>query len=109
MKDLPNMAQKELGNPAKPAPVLTPATSAGSTSSSAAASPATPIGTNGNALPLARVDARAEPVPRAKATDGTAGGRDASSSWSQSIWAKWYWGIFIAVALAVSSRLTGSS
>ena len=30
-------------------------------------------------------------------------------SWGQMMWEKWYWGVMIAVALAISSRLSGAS
>lgn len=113
MKDLPNMAQKDLGVPEKPAPTISTPSSAGSTSSRTA-SPISPrvsiSNSNSSTASISvRAEAKANAVPPVKVPEGTAVRRDDDSSWGQSIWGKWYWGIFIAVALAVSSRLTGSS
>ncbi|EJD07375.1 UBC-like protein [Fomitiporia mediterranea MF3/22] len=109
MKDLPNMAQKELGAQ-KSAPVLSPVSSTTSVSS-AASSPITPLSANSSGPMIPNGTAQAGTassqaiVPKAK--ESTQKGRGAFN-WGQLMWQKWYWGIFFAVAWAVSSRLTGS-
>ncbi|KAH8116251.1 UBC-like protein [Phellopilus nigrolimitatus] len=117
MKDLPNMAQKERGLSAKAAPLLSPTSSAAS-SSSFAPSPTTPLSANSTVSAGSQSDITgtkglptqgAKPKTKESSAATPQGAARGALSWGQVMWQKWYWGIFIAVALAVSSRLTGSS
>ncbi|KAI5124217.1 hypothetical protein M0805_005067 [Coniferiporia weirii] len=109
MKDLPNMAEKELGTSAKAALLLSSAPSASSTTSNSTTSPsstgpAAPNGPNG-----AQNGKRLVSDTELKRKESHPAAGRGALSWGQVMWQKWYWGVFIAVALAVSSRLTGSS
>ena len=104
------MAQKELGLQPS-APVLSP-TSSTASGTSVAQSPVTPL----SAVPLGlgistgnnQVAAASEHGAVAVDSDTIAPKGRGAFSWGQLMWQKWYWGIFFAVAWAVSSRLTGS-
>lgn len=117
MKDLPNMAEKERGVSPQPSPTSV----AGS--SSASSSPTTPSAagaTGTNPIELKNVDAADRGKGDGNADTGAVNPKDANPpqaqpagrralSWGQMMWEKWYWGVMIAVALAVSSRLSGAS
>lgn len=105
------MAQKELGAQ-KAAPSTSPVSPS---TSSDGTNPVTPISgvSTGLGNPNGRNEAgaapgRVGPKPKAKANTVAPKGRGAFS-WGQLMWQKWYWGVFFAVAWAISSRLTGAS
>lgn len=108
MKDLPNMAQKELGLQKVTAPSMSPASSRDSTTNS----PITPqsAGSTASNIPngsqAGAASGQGAAVPKTKETDASKG--RGAFSWGQVMLQKWYWGIFFAVAWAISSRLTDS-
>ncbi|KAL5513021.1 UBC6 [Sanghuangporus vaninii] len=111
MKDLPNMAQKELALQKAAAPALSPTSSR----NSATSSPITPQSagsipnggsSNSTQAGAASSSVSGAAVPKTKETDASKA--RGAFSWGQIMLQKWYWGIFFAVAWAVSSRLTGS-
>lgn len=118
MKDLPNMAQKELGSTPQNSPSISSSSSSAAISASISpsitisSSSGSPISLesdskavkNSNALEVSTNESSSI-IPQ---SHGQAPARKALS-WGQMIWEKWYWGILIAVALAVSSRVTGNS
>ncbi|KAH9849885.1 UBC-like protein [Lenzites betulinus] len=102
VRDVPNMAQKERGVPASPAPKA----NAPSASASPPA-PATPP------APLAAPTASDKAVTRtpngSTPLDGVNGvGQSWAASLRQMLWEKWRWGVVLALALVVS-RMSSSN
>ena len=99
------MAEKELGKsqndkPASPSSTITQHTS---TSGSAGSS-----STTSDESTRKLMDVKKELPALKDVNEAAAGAGKKALSWGQLLWEKWYWGIFLAVALAVSRMTSGS-
>lgn len=102
MKDLPNMAEKELGGsraelPPTPTNVTPPVPTPSGSSSNASAEQNRSL-----------TEVKKELTVPKELNDGSGGAGKKALSWGHIIWNRWYWGLFLAVALALS-RVTSNA
>ncbi|KAI0080223.1 UBC-like protein [Panus rudis PR-1116 ss-1] len=121
-RDLPNMAQKELGSSSKPAPTINTTVVAVTNHAPKSVTTSPPLGTRHSQSPTATTSPNPTTSNTSSSVNGTSGAvtqggsggdsANAARGWSttlrQVVWEKWRWGVVLAFALVIS-RLSSTA